>query len=385
MKPIRVVKDYFLSFDDELCSEVIGKKILFGRIKSETNSFVPVLLTALFLLIAVYLTYPIAYLTIGFTPNFDNEAFYMWVTYNVTLALGICSSYFLKRAYIKSLDNLRESKNITPKAHTDLSTHVSLRLIRIIILLFFWAVSLRNWVFISPLEVVHVNTGVITNTMSTGWFGYIGACWFSITQNTLTAIMMMDLISLAYLAIIRPWLISQEKDNPIFKLNIVHSDLCGGLKPLGSFALVLSSVIFFILALVSIILTWVVLTFDIFAEGGPAAFNIPVIIISGWLMGFIVYFLSQYSVHKSMKFQKEIIQKRFRETINEQGIEKPTTDYNNSIVLLQLLESKKIVDRVRDWPYDMSTLRKLALAAITPLAIQLWITFVFIYIFGISN
>lgn len=372
------LKEWLFSIDEELFSEVLGKKLLFNKSSSKEEKYLPVIIISLILFFAPNITFFLGYLEFQFIPT--TYTFINWNYTHFLFALGIIVTFTLKKAYVHSLDQLRSSGNISQTYFDGVVKAVSPRIIRVSVIGFFILIILRNWLFISPLEVSQVQDGIITNPLSTGFYGYLGACWMSITSGLLGILLLSDFFSLLYISIYRPW-----RDATRFKIIHLHPDDCGGFQPLGNFALKLSTTYFLFVTLltVRVYIDFLVLFPDqasLLQEIQRRPFLtlwFIGVLVTIWFLGFPIFFFSQYSFHRSMKQQKQQLFETYFNSLRKYKINTPTLQGDEAIIRLQLIEGIKLIKNTRAWPFDISVLKKLILAAFSPILIQGWVTLIF--------
>ena len=167
------------------------------------------------------------------------------------------------------------------------------------------------------------------------------------------------------------------------EINPYSPDGCGGLSPIGRLMLKMCTLLF-------VLLTIATVGRSQYVSPSYSLFNFGVV-VALWLFGIVLFFLPQRSFHSLLKDKKEKELARIAERIQKiksklEGLEETTShiaetilsfpnsmpapsrnEFEESIILLGLLNLKRDVENMRVTSFDTSTLKRIKLTSLLPL------------------
>jgi hypothetical protein len=164
------------------------------------------------------------------------------------------------------------------------------------------------------------------------------------------------------------------------KLNFSDPHLFGGLESIGILFKQSSGIYFIGLTI------YLVEVIEAQMKFGPMSIAF---FIGGWLMGFILFFLPQFSIHSQMKKAKREKLEELENEIKHMGNDKEGYVFPRDLKKVTIKEGLRFLynyveynhaDKIKLYPFDISVIRDLVLTAIIPISAEVIIRMYFAYI-----
>jgi len=282
----------------------------------------------------------------------------------VSLFFSIWAMKFLRDKYYATVKKLCDNKTITGEKE-NLNVVIKNEYKNLILIIGFILFLYRTWVeiFITLQNPNMIGTidPLISSVFSAGWIiGILTNCiWY-----VFYLIVVVEFFSI-FVGIHGFFASKFINAEPSFKF--LDPDLSGGFESIGE--LFLYSVIVYYIGLALLILAaWSVnWKYDMFSIS---------IVIALWIFGYILFFVPQIRIHKYMKKKKREFlidcEKKILVTIDDKKVvsNKDILRNINNYVLFNHAE------KMREYPFNMGTIRDLMLAAIIPISAQVLLNLV---------
>lgn len=292
----------------------------------------------------------------------------------IGLTFGVWAIVELRNKYYSTIDELKKNDLIKKNSFMPpiMPWHVK------VIIYFLGLIMLLSVIWNHASEIVFYPEHIGDFTLSyigIFHFGWLSGIVYSIIWVAIYLPIIVEFVSI-FFGIFLPWIFKSKKVFNKIKFSDPH--LFGGLEPIGNLFKLTSSIYFGGLT-IYLIQAWLG-----YWKFGPYSISF---FLGGWILGFVLFFIPQISIHNFMKSNKrrikiEAMTRIQKESSDEFSFLFPRKFKNNKEAFNYIYDYLEFshADKLKVYPFDMRTLRDLMLTAIIPISAEVFIRIYLHYI-----
>lgn len=311
------------------------------------------------------------------TWDFDLNSYLRFLPFLIIVYSVFTIAYYILNKIIESyrilLLKFSSLGIIDENSRLDLENKLGLRYLRLIISLFLIGYNflslINDWIRFTTIK----NPNAPFGTYPIWDYGFYGAFWVRITQLIFLLLTVPDVFAFTIGILFFNFKYLAKK----VKLMPFNSDKTWGVSAVGRFVLMITRISIMLVILINLTLIYLLLTIkrtNIITADLWTKFLFIFWIFGPWLFVIFLFFIPQLSFRNEIqkyKIEKIAIYSNLLNKYESEIIENKTINNNIANNILALNEIKKTIESNSNWPFDLSTVRRMFSFTLAPIAVNI--------------